>query len=292
MRNWLAGIPPEARKERASDFNDFIRDADVRAILSFIGGNHSNQILNLIDYNSLAKDPKVIMGYSDMTVPLLAINKICGMITFYGPAILTQFAEYPKPLDYTMKYFKRAVMSVEPAYNIEPSTEWTQEVLDWVKKEDTRPRRMQKNNGCRSLKNGKAKGRLLGGCITSLMHLRETKFWPNFNGSIFFWETPEGNDIREGESLENVDAYLADLELSGVFDKISGMLVGRPYAYSEGQKSEFQSLLSDRLKKYNWPLIMDLDFGHTDPFFTIPIGAMAEIDASRSMLKILDNSVE
>jgi len=150
---------------------------------------------------------------------------------------------------------------------------------------------MQKNDGWKCIRPGKARGPLMGGCITSMMHLRGTDYWPDFNNSIFFWETPEGNVIDKGESLENIDAYLTDLELSGVFSQIKGMLIGRPFGYSPEERMEFEALIKDRLSKYDWPIIMNMDFGHTDPIITIPIGTTAEIDADKLMLNILESAV-
>ncbi|RME55974.1 LD-carboxypeptidase [Candidatus Parcubacteria bacterium] len=218
-----------------------LRDKEVKAIFSFIGGNHSNQVLEYLDFSLIKRNPKIFLGYSDATVLHFALHTKANLATFYGPAVLTQFAENPRTLSYTENYFRKALMHTDPIGKIKPSTYWTDEVLDWFKKEDLkRPRRMERNKGWQWLRRGKAEGPILGGCITSMLHLRGTEYWPDFRGSIFFWETPEsGNDFTKGEKVENIDSHLTDLELSGVFKNIRGMVIGRFFGHSEQEKKKW-----------------------------------------------------
>jgi muramoyltetrapeptide carboxypeptidase len=234
VTGYTAGSP----KERAEDINSFFKDKEVKAIISFIGGNHSNQVLNYLDFQLIKKNPKIFVGYSDVTVLHFAFYTQCNLVTFYGPAALTQFAENPRILSYTEEYFKKALMETKPIRKIKPSSYWTDEVLDWFKKEDLkRPRRMKKNKGWQWLRKGRAEGPILGGCITSMMHLRGTKYWPDFSNSIFFWEIPESDcDFTKGRKVEIIDSCLTDLELSSAFQKIKGMIIGRFFGYSEKEK--------------------------------------------------------
>ena len=280
-------------EERARDINNFFRDPNIKAIISFIGGNHSNQILKYLDFELIKNHPKILMGYSDMTVLELAIFSQTGLATFYGPSVLNQFAENPKILSYTEEYFEKAVMSKNPIGRIKSSLKWTDEILDWFKKDDQkRPRKMIKNNGWQWLSDGKAEGEMIGGCIASMMHLRGTKYWPNFFGSILFWEISESNeDFTKGEKIENIDSYLSDLELSGVFDKINGMIIGRPFGYSKKQLEKLIYIIKEHTKNYTFPILYNVDFGHSDPMITIPIGAMARINSNKDEFVILDNGV-
>lgn len=289
VTGYTAGSP----KERAEDINNFFKDKTVRAIICFIGGKHSNQILKYIDFNLIKKNPKIFLGYSDATVLHFAFYTQSNLVTFYGPAALTQFAENPKILSYTEEYFRKAVMKPEPIGKIEPSPYWTDEILDWFKKEDLkRPRKMKKNKGWRWLKRGKAKGPILGGCITSMMHLRGTKYWPDFSGSIFFWETPESSDdFTKGERIENIDSYLTDLELSGVFKNIKGMIVGRFFGYSKQQQKEIIKIIKKRTSNYNFPVLLNVDVGHSDPMITIPLGVEVQIDSSTNLFEIKESGV-
>ena len=286
---YTAGSP----KERAADINSFFKDKDVKAIICFIGGNHSNQILKYLDFDLIKTNPKIFIGYSDATVLHFAFYTQSNLVTFYGPAALTQFAENPKIFPYTKEYFKKAVMKNQSVGKIKPSLYWTDEILDWFKKEDLeRLRKMKKNKGWQWLKQGKAEGPILGGCITSMIHLRGTKYWPDFSNSILFWETPEsGDDFTKGEKVENVDSYLTDLELSGVFKKIKGMIVGRFFGYSEQENKEAMKIIRMRTASYNFPVLANVDIGHSDPMITVPLGVKVIIDSSKNIFEIKENGV-
>lgn len=284
-----AGTP----QERAEDINSFFADKEIKAIFSFIGGNHSNQILKYLDFNLIKKNQKIFLGYSDATVLHFALYTKANLVTFYGPAVLTQFAENPKIISYTEMYFKKALMMNQPLGKIRPSTQWTDEILDWFEKEDLKkPRKMKKNKGWKWLRRGKAEGKILGGCITSMLHLRGTEYWPDFSNSILFWEIPEsGDDFTKGEKVENIDSYLTDLELSGVFENIKAMIVGRFFGYSEQQKKKAIKVIQKRTSDYEFPILMDTDIGHSDPMITIPLGVKIKIDSSKNILDIKENGV-
>ena len=289
----VTGYTAGTAKERAEDIHSFFKDKEVKAIFSFIGGNHSNQILKYLDFNLIKNNPKIFLGYSDATVLHFAFYAKANLITFYGPAVLTQFAENPKILPYTKDYFRKALMNIQPIGKIKPSTSWTDEVLDWFKKEDLkRPRKIKRNKGWQWLKVGKAEGQILGGCITSMLHLRGTKYWPDFSGSILFWETPEsGDDFTKGEKVENIDSYLADLELSGVFKNIRGMIVGRFFGYSKQEEEEIIKIIKTRTADYKFPILTNVDIGHSDPMITVPLGVKVKIDSSKNLFEIKESGV-
>ncbi|MBN8549451.1 MAG: LD-carboxypeptidase [Deltaproteobacteria bacterium] len=277
-------------EERASDINNFFSDSSVKGIVCLIGGLHYNQLLPHLDYNLIGQHPKVFMGYSDATVVQLALFAKLGLVTFYGPAGLTQFGEHPQPQSYTVENLRKAVMSSRAVGPVVPSPMWTDEVLDWFKKEDlTRPREMRENSGFQWLRAGKAEGPLLGGCLPSMMHLRGTEYWPSFAGALLLLETPEGHDFRRGYELARVDMDLADLELSGVFDQISGLILGRGFGYREEEHRALWELVAARTSRYGFPILANVDFGHSDPIITIPLGVTGRIDSSASEFSILDS---
>lgn len=284
-----AGSP----KERAQDINDFFKDKSTKAIIAFIGGNHSNQLLKYLDFCLIRKTPKIFIGYSDTTVLHLAFYTQANLVTFYGPAVLTQFAENPQMIPYTEEYFLKVLTKNDPIGKVYPSENWTDEVLYWFKKEDlTRPRKMKKNNGWQWLKPGKTQGKILGGCITSMMHLRGTKYWPDFNESILFWEIPESEaDFKKGESLANIESYLTDLELSGVFRQIKGMIIGRPFGYTNKQTKSLIDIIKKATRDYKFPILFGVDIGHSDPIITIPIGVNVKIDSAYNQFEILESGV-
>jgi muramoyltetrapeptide carboxypeptidase LdcA involved in peptidoglycan recycling len=222
-----------------------------------------------------------------MTVLNVAIWKETGLVTFNGPMILTDFGEYPQMLPYTESYFLKAVSAAAPVGAIAPSPGWTEEFLDWGRKQDLeRPRRLQPSPGWTWLKGGAAEGILIGGCLESLQHLRGTRFWPDWEGAVLFFETSE-----EKPRPETVDGLLMDYENMGVLAPLRGLLVGRPLGYSEEEKQQLREILLERTSRYRFPIVTDMDFGHTAPQFTLPIGCRARIDVARQRFEILEPAV-
>lgn len=163
-------------KERAKDIMDAFLDKEVKAILCSIGGNTLNKTLKYLDFEKIKENPKILCGYSDVSVLHYAILKKAGLSTFYGPCMMTQFGEYPKPLDYTMGYFNKAVVDGNIG-EIKASKRWTGETLNWFEKKDQeRPRELQENPGYKWLKKGTANGEIIGGCLHSMVHLLGTEY--------------------------------------------------------------------------------------------------------------------
>jgi muramoyltetrapeptide carboxypeptidase len=288
-KDHAAGTP----QERAADLHAMFKNPEIKAIICFIGGFHGNQVLKHLDFDLIRRNPKIFMGFSDISVLHMAINTQSELVTFYGPALLTQFAEAFGVPDYTISSFKKVLMSSEAIGEVTPSEEWTDELLNWFTKADLeRPRNMKKNEGYKWLKSGQATGEIIGGCITSILHLRGTKYWPNCQGKIFFWELPESSaDLSKGEPPARIDAHLTDLELSGVFSQCAGMLVGRPKGYTDEQVKQLESIITERTEGYDFPILFNIDIGHTDPIMTLPIGVQANIDSSTNSFEILESAV-
>ncbi|HEY8155457.1 MAG TPA: S66 peptidase family protein, partial [Myxococcota bacterium] len=245
------GFVSDSPENRASDLHELFSDPEVGLILAAIGGDHSCHLLPHLDFDGIRAHPKLLMGYSDITVLNVAIWKETGLVTFNGPALLTDFAEHPQMLEYTRSWFVRAVCNAAPIGAIEPAQTWTEEFLDWREKKDLeRPRSQQPSEGWVWLKPGVADGVLVGGCLESLQHLRGTRFWPSWDGAILFFETSE-----EEPPPAKVDGMLMDYENMGVFAQIRGMLVGRPMGYSRQEKRELHQVLLERTKGYAFPIV-------------------------------------
>jgi len=128
---------------------------------------------------------------------------------------------------------------------------------------------------------------LLGGCLESLEHLRGTRFWPEWQDAILFFETSEA-----APPPERVDSLLMDYENMGVLRKLQGLIVGRPMRYTEAEKQQLREVLLERTRAYTFPVVADMDFGHTAPQFTLPLGCRARLDAERQRFEVLDAAVE
>ena len=286
---WKEGYIAGEPEERAEDLNEMIYDPEVKAIISLIGGEHSIQLVDLIDYKAFRKNPKIFVGFSDITVLHLAFYKKSRVVTFYGPMVLTQFGEYPEPYEYTVKYFLKAVMDGYIG-KIEP-TKYTDQFLDWAIYKET-PRTEWKENKFLWLGEGEAEGKLLGGCLPSILRLAGTKYFPDFHDTILFIETPEGEKPGEPYDLEKVDADISQLKAMGIFDEINGLIIGIPYRYTEDMKREFYELILRRLKEYDFPILANVNFGHTDPIITIPYGTKARISSKEDLFEIVEKCVK
>jgi muramoyltetrapeptide carboxypeptidase LdcA involved in peptidoglycan recycling len=283
------GFVSDTPQHRVDDLHRMFSDPQVKAIMAAIGGDHACHLLPLLDFDLIRKHPKIFMGFSDITVLNVAIWKQTGLVTFNGPALLTDIAEYPRMLEYTESYMVKALCDAKPIGVIEAASTWTEEWLDWSQEEALlRPRTHQSSPGWSWLRGGGVvKGVLIGGCIESLEHLRGTSYWPEWQDAIMFFETSE-----EAPPPERVDSLLMDYENMGVLQKLKGMLVGRPMRYTETQKQQLRQVVLERTSQYTFPIVTDMDFGHTSPQLTLPVGCRAQIDADHHRFEVIEAAVE
>ena len=281
------GCVSDTAENRVSDIHAMFGDPEVRALIATIGGDHSCHLLPHLDFDLIRDNPKILMGYSDVTVLNVAIWAETGLVTFNGPALMVELAEYPEVFGYTERHMLKTLCPAEPVGGVEPSGWWTEELLSWDEKEDlTRARTGQLSGGWTWLKGGRAEGMLVGGCLESMQHLRGTPYWPDFGGAILFLETSE-----EKPDPEKVDGILMDYENMGVFAEIRGLLFGRPYGYTAEEREQLHEVMLERTKRYDFPVVADMDFGHTSPMFTLPVGCRAVIEADRERFEIVESAV-
>jgi muramoyltetrapeptide carboxypeptidase LdcA involved in peptidoglycan recycling len=282
-RGYVAGTP----EERVADIHQLFADPEVRAIIATIGGNHACHLLPLLDFDQIALHPKIFIGFSDVTVLNLAIYARTGLVTFNGPTLMTDLAEFPAPLPYMIAAFEKTLTRPEPVGTVAPAPTWTDEFLDWEAKADlTRPRRLLPSPGWTWLKGGQGAGPLVGGCLESMEHLRGTPYWPDFTGAILFLETSE---ITPSPAW--VDATLQDYENRGVLAKLNGLLFGRPINYTPAMKESLREVIVARTRRYGFPVVTDVDFGHTAPQFILPVGCQAELDGDDRRFAITEGAV-
>ncbi len=282
-----AGYVSDSAEHRAADLHAMVRDPGIRMVLSTIGGDHSCHLLPLIDWDLIRANPKVFMGFSDITVLNVAIHAVTGLVTFNGPGLLTDWAEYPEMPEYSRGQVLAAISRAEPMGSLAPAPWWTEEFLDWSTGEDaTRPRTRNHNPGWTWLREGRATGPLIGGCLESLQHLRGTPWWPSLEGAILFLETSEARP-----SPEDVDALLMDFDNMGVLAVISGLVIARPYGYAPVDVDRLWTVVRDRTAAFGFPVLAGTDTGHTTPLQVLPIGVAAELDAARNRFAILEPAV-
>lgn len=268
-------------KERAEELNELIRNPEVKCIMSTIGGLNSNSILPYIDYDAFKENPKIIIGYSDITAILLGIYAKTGVSTFYGPAIASSFGEFPPFVDETYKYFKEILIDeTELPLNLEMPINWTEEFIDWkIQNKEKEPR----DNKWVTVIEGEAKGRLIGGNLNTMAGI-----W----GSEYMPEIRKGDILLLEDSLldiATVERSFSMLKVNGVFDRVSGIILGKHELFKDlGTGREPYEVLLEVLDGQEIPFIADFDCCHTHPMMTLPIGCEIELNAREKKVKILD----
>lgn len=281
----------ENPQARAEDLMNAFKDPTINAIISNIGGSESIRLLPYIDFDVIRSNPKVFIGYSDATVTHLFCHK-AGISSFYGPAILTDFAENVEMYDYTVEALKKSLFSNEVIGEIKPAQEWTSERLLWVVENKNTQRKMNPNKGYEVLQGkGVVQGRLIGGCIEVLEFAKGTSLWPDqsyWKDSILFFETSE--DTPEPTFIEY---WLRNYGSQGILQNIKGIVFGKPQheKYYEEYKKSILRIMKE-LNLTDLPILYNLNFGHTEPKFVLPYGAMAEIDCDNRAFSILESGVE
>lgn len=262
---------------RAEDLMNALRNPEVKAIVSNIGGNDSHKVAAYVDRNVISNNPKIFIGFSDATSIHYLFYKN-GVQSYYGPALLTTFAENCGMNEYTLYYLKQALFN-NREFKIEPSNAWTSEYLEWtIAENNTKPRKMNKNLGY-TIINKTAEtieGNIYGGCIESIDRLIELEMFPKpgqFQDAIIFLETAE-NQTKPHEYSKMIE------RLSKYIRQAKAIILGRPY-----HNTYFKEYL-DIIAKFNKPTIANFDIGHTDPMVTIPIGAKIRIDFDNNEITI------
>lgn len=268
-------------KERSKELNELIRNPEVQCIMSTIGGMNSNSLLPYIDYDAFKKNPKSIIGYSDVTAILLGIYAKTGVSTYYGPALVASFGEFEPYVDLTYKYFEDILIDeVSYPYKIKNPEFWTDEFIDWEKQD--REKNRVKNNLI-TVYEGKVQGRLIGGNLNTMMGIWNTEYMPEIKeGDILFIE----DSLKDCADIERSFSLL---KLSGVFDKVSGIILGKHELFKDcntGRKP--YEILIEVLGDKKIPFLAEFDCCHTHPMITIPIGCKVELDATNKSVSIIE----
>jgi len=216
-----------------------------------------------------------------------AFLRRAGLVTFDGPALLSELGEHPAVLADTDRWLRAAWFGDGPL-RFAPADVWTDEFLDWDRRQDlARPRQLRPSAGWVTIREGVAEGPLVGGCLETICrHLEGSPAWLDLRGALLFLETSE-----EIPSPERVDAYLAELAQAGVFGQIAGLVLGRPFGYDRERTRRLWALAAGRTQGRGLPVLGDVECGHTDPMLTIPLGLRARLDATARTLETLEPAV-
>jgi muramoyltetrapeptide carboxypeptidase len=252
---------------RVSDLHAAFADPTVDGILTAIGGYNCNQMLPFIDWDLIAANPKVFCGYSDITALSCAMYAHTGLVTYSGPHYSTFGME--RHFEGTQQRFVDALFN--PARRqVDHSARWTDDA--WYLDQDDRTERS--TDGPWVLTSGEASGQLIGGNLSTLSLLQGTEHMPGLDGSVLFLE----DDYLSFP--ENFDRQLTSLSHQPGFEGVRGVLIGRFQAEVGMTRSKLQHIIDSNRRLAELPIIANLDFGHSDPILTIPLGGQAWLAAS------------
>ncbi len=251
---YLAGLD----RDRASDINTMFADKSVKAIIPMRGGWGCNRILPLLNYTNIRAHPKIIIGYSDITSLLLAIDARSRIVTFHGPVATSTWNEF------TVGYLKRVLFGNEVIMQNLNTEETQVEVIT----------------------PGKARGKLVGGNLSVLCAMLGSPYLPAWNRRILFVE-----DI--GEDVYRIDRMLIQLKNAGVLNQISGFIFGQCTNCKPGDEPTFtlMQVLKDHIQPLRIPAWYGSMIGHIKDKFTMPLGVEVEIDATLGTIKMLELAV-
>lgn len=259
-------------KERADDFNSMIENPEIKGIIFANGGYGCTRILDLIDYDQIKLNPKIIMGFSDNTALINSIHQNTGLITFHGPISRTIHHDYSK------RQFESIVFNPTDKYVIESSND------DLQKAEN------DKTFDRFTINSGKAQGQLTGGNLTLICSMIGTPNQIDLSDKIVMIE-----DI--GEEPYRIDRMLTQLIDSGQLINASGIAFGICKGCDKSDKSiapnsfTLRQVIEDRIKPLKIPSVYGLSFGHNKNNFTFPIGINAKLDADKMTIKLIENAV-
>jgi len=260
QHGYLAG----SDKERLSDFHSMFKNKYVKAIFSVRGGYGSGRLLDKIDYTIIKKNPKILVGYSDITALQMAIYKKTGLVSFAGPMVASDFSGSIN------KYAE------ENFWNIL-----------------TKARKIGKLYNPRDekfycLKSGRAEGPILGGNLAVLMSLMGTSYMPVLKNCILMIE-----DI--GEEPYRIDRFLNQLRLANTFEHINGIILGRFVDCFEKDKSKesitLNEVMEHYLSKVKIPVLYSFSHGHIKENLTIPFGINCKFNSSRGIVEFTESAV-
>ena len=277
---------PEAR---ADDLHWALQNPEIDGLLSIIGGDDSVRLLPHLDLGLIRGHPKPFLGFSDSTVTLLAFLR-AGVTAYHGPSLLTDLAENGGMHPFTVQSIRRALVDAPQPFDLSPAPEWTEHFSDWADPslQDVR-RPFAPGDGWQWLQGEAAvQGHLIGGCLEVLDMLNGTPGWPTpalWDGAVLALETSE--DVP---APRQVGYWLRNYAAQGILTRAAGLLLARPRGYTPEMVEELYGWVRRVLReagREDLPVVANLDFGHTSPQLTLPLGAQVRLDPAAGRITAL-----
>ncbi|UNK16827.1 LD-carboxypeptidase [Paenibacillus sp. N3/727] len=260
-------------ESRIQDLHEAFLDPNVSGILTTIGGYNCNQLLSYIDYDIIASNPKRLCGYSDITALSSAIYAKTGLITYSGPHYSTFGMLHG--IEYTTEYFYKMMFQEAPV-SVLSSAEWSDDA--WYMDQENRT--FIQNDGPYVINEGKAEGVIIGANLCTLNLLHGTEFMPSLAGAILFLE-----DDLESQP-PTFDRDLQSLIHQPGFHDVKGIVIGRFQRESQMSGQLLHDIIKSKKELEHLPVVADVNFGHTTPQITIPVGGEATLEAIGGEVKL------
>ncbi len=261
INGYLAGTD----QERADDLNSMFKNKNVKAIFCLRGGYGASRILDKINYKLIRSNPKILVGYSEITALQMAILQKSGLVTFAGPMVATDFGNEITP--YTEDFFWRIISSSKK--------------IGRLKYPD--------NEKLVSITKGGASGRIIGGNLSVFAALTGTEYFPDLKGRILMFEEVD-------ELPYKVDRLLNQLRLLKVFKQIKGIILGRFVDCNEHDTSKrtltLGEVMEDYMKDLKIPVLYTFPHGHIKDKVTVPFGINVKMNASKGFVEYLESAVK
>lgn len=253
-------------EKRVADIHYAFQDKSVKAIFTVIGGFNSNQMLKYLDYDLIKQNPKIFCGFSDITAISNAIKEKTGLVTYYGPHFSTLGMKLG--CDYTFEHMIKMLLE-DGIDDIEPAPIWSDDL--WFLDQDKRD--FEANEGYWIINEGNAEGVIEGGNLCTYNLLLGTPFRHHFTeDTILFIEDTEATP------LQDFDRDLQALIHQEDFKYVKGVVIGRFQKGSKVTKEGLEFVIHTKEELKDMPVIANVDFGHTSPILTIPLGGFAKIE--------------
>lgn len=249
---------------RAADLNAMFADKTVKAIVCVRGGSGAARLLPLLDYAAIRRNPKALLGYSDITALHCALNAKTGLVTFHGPIGSGSWNAF------NVDQFNRLFLQ--------------RELMQYRNKIEAGDELVPRKNRTLTIAGGTARGELIGGNLAVLTALAGSPYLPGFDGKILFLE-----DV--GEAPYRVDRMLTTLKLMGALDLIAGFIFGECTDCDPGDgygSLTLEQILDDHIKPLKIPAYRGAMIGHIREQFIVPVGAPVEMDADAGTFRMLE----
>jgi muramoyltetrapeptide carboxypeptidase len=272
--NQMDDFDSSSIEARLEDLHAACVNPSVKCILSAIGGFNSNQLLRYIEFKDFYTHPKILCGFSDITALTNAIYAKTGLAAYSGPHFSTLGMQHG--LEYTLEYFRKCLMDEAP-FPVVASPAWSDD--PWYRQQEQRT--FFKNLGPYTIHLGEASGTLLGGNLCTLNLLQGTEFMPDLAGCLLLLEDDDETNAR------TFDRDLQSLIHQPGFAGVSGLLFGRFQRKSHIDRQTLVQIVESKRELKGLPVAADLDFGHTTPAFTFPVGGRGRMSAFRDRVEFV-----